>query len=310
VKPSPTPGGVGDFSFWGETMALRTERRMKYAMILPVLIFILSLAIFPLIFSILISLSQWTPGTGGLRFVGLKNFIDMVKDPRFTHAFGLSFLYVGSVVGIELGLGIFLAMILQKDVVGKNFFRVTYMLPMLLSPVAISYVWKMILDYNRGPLNYFLGWFGIAPVEWLGKGGTALLSLILVDIWQWTPFMIFTILAAFESISEELYEAALVDGASHAHVFFHITLPVAFPVIITVVLLRVIDAFKVFDTVYVLTGGGPGTATETLNFYIYLKGFRSFNLGYGTAMSWVQLVIISIMFTYLTRFLHRIGALR
>ncbi|MGQ9747814.1 MAG: carbohydrate ABC transporter permease [Candidatus Caldatribacteriaceae bacterium] len=291
-------------------MALRAERRMKYAMILPVVIFILALAIFPLVFSILMALSQWTPGTGGLHFVGFKNFIEMVKDPRFKHAFSLSFGYVGTVVSIELLLGIVLAMFLQKDILGKNFFRVTYMLPMLLSPVAISYVWKMILDYNRGPLNYFLGWFGIAPVEWLGKGITAFISLILVDVWQWTPFMVFTILAAFESISEELYEAAIVDGASHSHVFFRITLPVAFPVIITIVLLRTIDAFKVFDTVYVLTGGGPGTATETLNFYIYLKGFRAFNLGYGTAMSWVQLVIISLMFTYITRFLQRIGVLR
>ncbi len=291
-------------------MALRAEWRMKYAMILPVVIFILALAIFPLIFSILMALGQWTPGTGGLRFVGLKNFIEMVKDPRFRHAFSLSFGYVGTVVGIELLLGIVLAMFLQKDVLGKNFFRVTYMLPMLLSPVAISYVWKMIFDYNRGPLNYFLGWFGITPIEWLGKGTMAFISLILVDVWQWTPFMVFTILAAFESISEELYEAAVVDGASHSHVFFRITLPVAFPVIITIVLLRTIDAFKVFDTVYVLTGGGPGTATETLNFYIYLKGFRAFNLGYGTAMSWIQLLIIIVMFTYLTRFLQRIGALR
>ncbi|WP_369019254.1 sugar ABC transporter permease [Thermatribacter velox] len=283
---------------------------MKYTLILPIVIFVLALAIFPLIFSIYMSLSKWNPATQHLKFIAFKNFIDMFNDPRFIHAFKLSFAYVGTVICIELVLGIIIANLLQREIAGKNFLRVAYMLPMLLSPVAISYAWKMILDYKRGPLNYFLGWLGIAPIEWLGKGDTAFWSLVMVDVWQWTPFMIFTILAAFESIPEELLEAAVVDGASHARVFFEITLPTALPIIITVILLRTIDAFKVFDTVYILTGGGPGTATETLNFYIYLKGFRAFNLGYGTAMSWFQLIIIIIMFTYFMKFMRKTGAMR
>jgi len=289
---------------------VKTDKNIKYFFILPVVAFILCIGIFPLLFSIYMSFSKWIPASGGIQFIGTQNFRDMFRDPRFIHAFWLSFIYVFSTIVLQLALGILLAMLLQKDLVGKNFFRVSYMLPMLLSPVAISYAWKMILDFNRGPMNYFLTWFGISPIEWLGKGNTAVISLVMVDVWQWTPFMILTILASFEALPEELFEAAVVDGGTPFRIFREITLPLALPVIVTIVLLRIIDAFKVFDTVYILTGGGPGTASEMLNFYIYLKGFRAFNLGYGTAMSWVQLVIITIMFLLFIRSLKRLGAMR
>ena len=254
--------------------------------------------------------SKWTPGSRGLTFIGLQNFKYIFQDPRFFHALWLSFIYVATLVALELTIGTLLAILLQKEIKGKNFFRVSYMLPMLLSPVAVSYVWKMIFDFNRGPANYFLGWLGIQPIEWLTGNISSVLSLVIVDVWQWTPFMTLTILAAFEALPEELFEAAVVDGGSAFTIFQKITLPLAIPVIVTVVLLRTIDAFKVFDTVYILTGGGPGTATEMLNFYIYLKGFRAFDLGYGTAMSWIQLIVIIAMFMYVIKSLKRIGAVR
>ena len=283
---------------------------MKHVLLVPVIVFILCIAIFPLVFSLYMMLGRWAPGSKGIQFIGLQNFKAIAKDPRFFHALWLSFGYVASLIVLQLGIGTILALLLQKELKGKNFFRVGYMLPMLLSPVAVSYVWKMILDYNRGPANYFLGWFGIKPVEWLTGSLTPIISLIIVDVWQWTPFMILTILAAFEALPEELFEAAVVDGGSSFVIFRKITFPLALPVIVTIVLLRTIDAFKVFDTVYILTGGGPGTKTELLNFYIYLKGFRSFDLGYGTAMSWVQLIVITLMMTFFIRSLKRLGAMR
>ncbi|MBN2324581.1 MAG: sugar ABC transporter permease [Spirochaetes bacterium] len=286
------------------------EKRMKYALIVPVVVFILVVAIFPLLFSLYMMLSIWQPGTGGIQFVGFANFKAIGQDARFWHALWLSFVYVAILLTLELCLGTLIATVLQKEIGGKNFFRVSYMLPMLLSPVAVSYIWKMIFDYNRGPANHFLSFFGIQPVEWLSGEISAIISLVIVDVWQWTPFMILTILAAFEALPEELFEAAVVDGASPVKIFQKITLPLALPVIVTIVLLRTIDAFKVFDTIYILTGGGPGTATELLNFYIYLRGFRAFDLGYGTAMSWVQLIVIIAMFMFFIRSLKRIGALR
>lgn len=288
----------------------KTDNKMKFALIVPVVVFILCIAIFPLLFSLYMMLSKWTPGSGGIVFIGLQNFKAIFKDPRFFHSLWLSFAYVATLVAAELIIGTLLAILLQKEIRGKNFFRVSYMLPMLLSPVAISYVWRMIFDFNVGPANFFLGWFGVQPIEWLTGSFTAVLCLVIVDIWQWTPFMTLTILAAFEALPEELFEAAVVDGGSAFKIFQKITLPLATPIIVTIVLLRTIDAFKVFDTVYILTGGGPGTATELLNFYIYLKGFRAFDLGYGTAMSWIQLVVIIAMFMYVIKSLKRIGALR
>jgi multiple sugar transport system permease protein len=286
------------------------EKRMKYTLIVPVVVFILVVAIFPLLFSLYMMLSIWQPGTGGIRFVGFANFKAIGQDARFWHALWLSFVYVAILLSLELTIGTLIATVLQKEIGGKNFFRVSYMLPMLLSPVAVSYIWKMIFDYNRGPANHFLSFFGIQPVEWLSGEISAIISLVIVDVWQWTPFMILTILAAFEALPEELFEAAVVDGASPVKIFQKITLPLALPVVVTIVLLRTIDAFKVFDTIYILTGGGPGTATELLNFYIYLRGFRAFDLGYGTAMSWVQLIVIIAMFMFFIRSLKRIGALR
>jgi multiple sugar transport system permease protein len=288
----------------------KADRNMKYVLIVPVVVFILVIAIFPLFFSLFMMLAQWQPGVGGLQFVGLRNFSAMVRDGRFWHALWLSFAYVAILLFLELTLGTLIALVLQRDVKGKNFFRVSYMLPMLLSPVAVSYVWKMLFDFNRGPINHWLTIIGLPPVEWLSGNISALLSLIIVDVWQWTPFMILTILAAFEALPEELFEAAVVDGGSPFKIFQKITIPVALPVIVTIVLLRTIDAFKVFDTVFILTGGGPGTSTELLNFYIYLRGFRAFDLGYGTAMSWVQLIVIIAMFMFFIRSLKRIGALR
>lgn len=291
-------------------MAVVAKKSMKYTLIVPVVAFVLCVAIFPLIFSLYLMLSKWVPGSEGIQFVGLQNFAYMIRDERFIHSLWLSFAYVASLITLELGIGTFIAMLLQKDIRGKNLFRVCYMLPMLLAPVAVSYTWKMIFDYNRGPLNFFLGMLGIKPVEWLTGEISAVISLIMVDVWQWTPFMILTILAAFESLPEELFEAAVVDGGTSLEIFRKITLPLALPIIVTIVLLRTIDAFKVFDTVFVLTGGGPGTATEILNYYIYLRGFRGFNLGYGTAMSWVQLVVIIAMFMYFTKSLKRLGVIR
>lgn len=288
----------------------KSDRNMKYALIVPVVAFILIVAIFPLSFSLYMMLARWQPGSGGLQFVGFANFKAIGQDARFWHALWLSFAYVAILISLELTIGTLIALVLQRDVKGRTFFRVSYMLPMLLSPVAVSYIWKMLFDYNRGPINHWLSFVGIAPVEWLSGQISAFLALVIVDVWQWTPFMILTILAAFEALPVELFEAAVVDGGSSFKIFQKITLPIAMPVIVTIVLLRTIDAFKVFDTIYILTGGGPGTATEFLNFYIYLRGFRAFDLGFGTAMSWVQLIVIIAMFMFFIRSLKRIGALR
>jgi multiple sugar transport system permease protein len=177
---------------------------------------------------------------------------------------------------------------------------------MLLPPIAVSFTWKMLFDYNRGPVNYFLENLGLDRVAWLAGQQSALVSLVVVDLWQWTPFIVLAALAALESLPIELYEAATVDGASRWDLLWQITLPLVQPYLVAIVLLRAIDAFKVFDTIYILTGGGPGTATEMLTFYAYVAGFRPFNMGFTATISWAIVIIMSIIFFLFLRAFRRL----
>ena len=273
----------------------KSDRRMKYALMVPVVSFILIVAIFPLFFSLFMMLAQWQPGQGGLQFVGLKNFNYMVHDQRFWHALWLSFAYVAILIFFELTIGTLIALVLQRDVKGKNFFRVSYMLPMLLAPIAVSYIWKMIFDFNRGPANHWLTMLGLKPVEWLSGEFSAIISLIIVDVWQWTPFLTMIFLAALLSMPKEPLEAADVDGASWFQKLIHVTVPLIRNIMLIGVVLRGIDLFKTFDIIYSLTGGGPGRLTETLNIYTYNMIFQNLEVGYAAALSIFALVIASIV---------------
>jgi multiple sugar transport system permease protein len=195
---------------------------------------------------------------------------------------------------------------LQNVTRGKNWLRVAFALPMLLPPIAVSFSWKMLFDFNRGPINYGLGELGLPKVAWLAGQQSSLISLIIVDLWQWTPFIMLAALAALESLPVELYEAATVDGASRWEMLKSITLPLIKPYLVAIVLLRAIDAFKVFDTIYILTGGGPGTATEMLTFYAYVAGFRPFNMGFTATVSWAIVLIMSVVFLLFLRAFRRI----
>ena len=184
--------------------------------------------------------------------------------------------------------------------------RLLFALPMLLPPIAVSFTWRMLFDFNRGPINFFLEGIGLGPVAWLAGQRSAPLSLVLVDVWQWTPFITLAALAALESLPTELYEAARVDGATAWTLLRDITFPLVRPYLVAVVLLRAIDAFKIFDTVYILTGGGPGTATEVLSFYAYNAGFKTFNLGFTATVAWAMVILMTVIFVVYVRVFRRI----
>jgi multiple sugar transport system permease protein len=259
------------------------------------------LGIFPLIFSLYLVFTSWQPGSGGIQFVGLQNLEALMVDERFWDSLKLVSLFVVLAVGLELLLGLGLALLLRNEIRGKQFFRVGVAIPILLTPIALSFTWRLMFDFTRGPINFFLNLVGLPSVMWLGSTKIAIYSIILVDIWQWTPFIALVLLASLEGQNVELYEAAVVDGASNWKILRYISLPLLMPIIITVVLLRAIDALKVFDTVYVLTGGGPGTSTEVVTLYAYSAHFRTFNIGYMSALSWVLLIITIILFLFFVR---------
>jgi multiple sugar transport system permease protein len=278
----------------------------KYVFLLPAMVYLLVLGIFPLLFSLRLVFGAWNAGQKSITWVGFDNIGRLLTDDRFWDSFTKTLIYVALVAGLELLIGFAVALALQNVTRGKNWMRVAFAFPMLLPPIAVSFTWKMLFDFNRGPINYFLDSLGLERVAWLAGQGSALLSLVIVDLWQWTPFILLAALAALESLPVELYEAATVDGASRWEMLIHITLPLVQPYLVAIVLLRAIDAFKVFDTIYILTGGGPGTATELLTFYAYVAGFRPFNMGFTATISWAIVIIMSIIFLLFLRAFRRI----
>jgi multiple sugar transport system permease protein len=290
--------GSGSFGMW-------FERNIKYWFVMPSVLYLLTLGIFPLIFSLYLTFASWQPGSGGIRYVGLRNFRTLATDVRFWHSLQLTLLFVVVAVAVELVLGTILALLMRAEVKGRELFRVAISIPILLTPIAMSYTWRLMYDYTRGPLNFFLNLVGLPSVQWLGSPKLVMYSIALVDVWQWTPFVGLVLLAALEAQNVEVYEAAVVDGASYFDQLRYIALPLLSPFITTVVLLRSIDALKVFDTVYVLTGGGPGTSSEVVTLYAYGAHFRTFNMGYMSTLAWVLLVIASIFFMFLVRTFRR-----
>ncbi|HHY47156.1 MAG TPA: sugar ABC transporter permease [Firmicutes bacterium] len=279
----------------------------KYGFILPTVGVILALSIYPLIYSLTLAFCSWqlTRIGGGRTFVGLANFIALMSDGRFWFSLKTTLIFVVVSVGVQYVIGLVMALILASEIRGRKFLRVLLLIPMMLTPVAIGYMWRMILNSTRGPANHFLTLVGLKPLEWLTSSDIALPSIILVDIWQWTPFFIVTLLAGIQSLPQDPYEAATIDGATGWQLFWYVTFPMLLPVSVTVIFLRAIEAFKVFDKIFVLTGGGPGMATESSTFYIYTLAFRHFNLGYASAAAYILLILIVFASTVLLNRIRR-----
>ncbi|MGE5581711.1 MAG: carbohydrate ABC transporter permease [Bacillota bacterium] len=192
---------------------------------------------------------------------------------------------------METILGFILALLLAEEFRGRKFFRTIIMMPLILTPVAFSFGWRMMYHPNIGVINFFLNKFGIASVNWLANPYLAMISLIIIDVWQCTPFMMLIILAGITSLPVEPFEAAKVDGATGIQMFWRVTIPLLKPVFIIAILFRALDAFKTFDIFMTMTGGGPGASTEVLNLYTYLNSFRFLNIGYASALAVLMLLI-------------------
>lgn len=220
----------------------------------------------------------------------------MREDTEFWHSLGISVLFLVSVVGIEFLLGFILALLLNREFKGKRILVSLAVIPMMIAPVAVGLIWRVALNYELGIVTYLIKSVGIPLKEaLLGTTATALPTLMAIDIWQWTPFIFLIMLAGLHSLPKEPYEAAQVDGASKWQIFRLVTLPLLKPLIVIALLLRVIDAFKTFDQVYILTGGGPGNATDLICMFAYRNNFRIWNLGYGASVVIVIFILILIV---------------
>jgi len=280
--------------------------RHKYIFLLPGLAMLIGILIFPILFTIRLSLSSWDSFYPGLDFIGLENYIRLFTDDlRFWESFfRLGFLSLTTVF-LQYVIGFSLALMVWRDIAFKRFFRVLFLIPMMSTPVIMTVIWKTFFHESLGPVNDLLSLFDITPLwlsdEWLSK-----VTVIIVEVWQWTPFMFLLLLAGLLSLPEEAFLAASIDGAGPIRKFVYVTFPLMAPISIGAIIIRLIEASKIMDTIYVLTSGGPGTATETSSFYIFIKGLREFQMGYSAAMSFTYLVIMIISLTIIAKVLVRV----
>lgn len=273
------------------------KKELKKAIIifiLPCIAVLLFVSILPLIYSVYLSLHNWSIQTRmSPPFVGLRNFINVLTNMRFWGSLGVIGKIGGISICIELFLGLGFALILNSKLLekGKGFFRVVNLIPMMITPLVVGYLSRLLFDATTGPINHLLG----RNIDWLSSSTITPLVVILTDVWEWTPFVALILLAALQSMPDEPYEAAAIDGASSLKVFRYITLPGILPAILIAIFLRLIDLVRMFDVPYILTHGGPGTTTEFTSIYIYLTGFKNFNLSTAATMSWILLVIVILI---------------
>ncbi len=279
----------------------------KYIFLFPGLFVLIGILIFPIIFTIRLSLSGWNSYTPEMNFIGITNYIRLfTDDPRFWESFfRLSFLSVTTVI-LQYVIGFALALIVWREIKFKRFFRVIFLIPMMTTPVIMTVIWRTFFHESLGPVNDLLGHIGIGPILWLSDPVIAKFTVIIVEVWQWTPFMFLLLLAGLLSLPKEPFLAAAIDGASTFRKFVYVTFPLMAPISIGAIIIRLIEASKIMDTVFVLTSGGPGTATETSSFYIYIKGLREFQMGYAATLSFTYLVIMIISLTIIAKVLTKL----
>ncbi|HKE59568.1 MAG TPA: sugar ABC transporter permease [Pyrinomonadaceae bacterium] len=278
---------------------------LPYLFVAPAILVLLGLSIYPLLYSVTISLQART--SNGIAW-GLDNFVRLTTDRFFFTALWHTFVYAAAALVCEFLLGLGLALLLNRQLRLRGLFRATLLVPMMLPTVVVGVIWRLLLNPNFGAINGTLKGFGIntEALTWTASPRLALLSVIAVDVWQWTPFVFLVLLAGLQAIPQEPYEAALIDGSSPWQTFRYVTLPLLKPAILIALLLRTMDLLRVFDQIFILTEGGPGFATETISLYIYRTAFRFFDFGYAAAMSFVLLALTNVISIVYIRFLqHR-----
>lgn len=281
------------------------RRRARRAFLAPLTIVLAVVTIVPFLYAFGLSFTNADPVHPGVKFIGTGNYSALFSDPQFWSAVITTLVFTAIAVSVELGLGAAIGIAVSRIGRGGALLRTLFIIPLASAPIAIIYDWQLMLNPTYGVIDYLLGLLHLPQPDWLGTGHLALGSLIGIDIWEFTPFIIVIIAGGVASIPLEVYEAADVDGASGFRRFWYVTLPFLRPYLLLALLFRTIDALKVFDSVAVLTSGGPGTATTTLNYYAFRDAITYLEFGRGTAAALVLLVIALILTNILLRSLRR-----
>lgn len=261
------------------------ERHLRILFPLPALIFIALLMIFPVLYTLALSFTNWNLTSGmPLSFTGLRSYARVLTEARFLDAVWRTFYFTAVAVAAETFLGVAAALILNRAFAGKSLAKLLLLLPLVATPVAVGIVFNLFYDPTIGLANFVLKTLGLPQGLWISHADSVLPSLIIVDVWQWTPMITLIVLAGLAGLSDEPVEAARVDGASEWQILRHVTIPMVMPVILTAMILRLIDALKTFDIIFAMTGGGPGYASETLNILGFKYSFEYFRMGQASVI--------------------------
>ncbi|BCL73319.1 putative ABC-type sugar transport systems,permease component [Vibrio nigripulchritudo MADA3029] len=269
---------------------------IKYLFVWPALFIVLLVTLFPLIYALTVSFQsvRLIPPLP-VRFVGFDNYQSLLESARFWQSVGTTLFIVLSSVAIQYVVGFMLALALHNKVPGEKLYRVVFLLPMFMAPIAVALVARMMFHSALGPVNDFFSLLGFENLPFLTETSWALGVLVTVEVWQWTPFVTLLMLAGLQGLPKDVYEAASLENVPPWRQFWDITFPMLLPLSVVVVFIRIVEGFKIIDTVYILTGGGPGTSTETLTLFAYNQGFKTFNLGEASALSFLFLIVIVVL---------------
>jgi multiple sugar transport system permease protein len=270
------------------------ERNAALILPLPAVVAVLGMLAFPLLYTLYMSFQDWTISSADPpAFAGLDNYVRLfTADPRFLNSIWVTFYYTIFGVTVQTFLGVSMALLFNRQFWGRGILRALAILPMVATPVAISLIFVMMYHPQLGILNFLLKQIGLAPWTWTYASSTAIPALVLVDTWQWTPLIMLICLAGLAALPHDPYESAMIDGASRWQLLWYITLPLIRPSIITAVLFRLIDSLKSFDVIFVMTQGGPGTSSDTINLYLFNTAFSYFKMGQASSMVVVFFAII------------------
>jgi multiple sugar transport system permease protein len=272
----------------------RREVLLGYALILPALLLVMVILVYPTLFNLDLSIREWSwssPAGAPKPFVGLQNFVTLFQSDRFWNSMKVSLFLVVIGLTLEYALGLSLALLLNQKFRARRIFRSIFVLPMMLAPIVVGLQWRYLLSGNFGVVNYVLGQMGVDPPSWLSQPAWALPVLLFVGIWTYVPFMALILLAGLQQVPLEVYEAAAIDGAGPFARFRLITMPFLRSSTAIALLLRGAEIFRTFDVVYVMTGGGPGRATEVSGMFLYRLSFGEGNFGEAAALALIIALI-------------------
>lgn len=269
------------------------ERNLRVIFPLPAVAFVVVMMLFPVLYTAFLSFTNWNLTSGmPLRLAGMRSYARILAEPRFLAAVGRTFAFTAMAVAAETVLGTAVALVLNREFRGKGLVKFLLLLPLVATPVAIGIVWNLFFDPTIGLANWALRLMGLPRSGWVSDAATVIPSLVLVDVWQWTPMIALVVLAGLAGLSSEPYESARVDGATEAQILWRITLPMVSPTILTAMTLRTIDALKTYDIIYAMTGGGPGYASETLNVMAFKYSFEYFRMGQASVLLVFLFIIV------------------